>query len=65
MFFEKRDVFVKELFLKVLSAGGNHHAFARQDGGKQIGQRFPRARAGLDDQVFLLRERALHSLGHL
>ena len=33
--------------------------------GNQIGQRLPGARAGLDDQVLLLRERALHSLRHL
>ena len=65
MLFEERNVFEEELLLKILGAGGNDHALAGENRGDQIGERFSGARAGLDDQVLLVGERALDRFGHL
>ena len=63
--FEKRDIFVEELFLQILGSGGNDDALAGTDDGHQVGQRLARAGAGFDDQVTLFFQRLLDRLRHL
>ena len=62
---EKRNIFVEELFLQILGAGGDDDALAGTNHGHQVGQRLARAGAGLDDQVTLFFERLLDRLRHL
>ena len=63
--FEKRDIFMEELFLQILGAGGNDDPLAGTNDGHQVGQRLARASAGFDDQVTLFFQRLLDGLRHL
>ncbi len=53
MFLEKRNVLFVKLLLQGFCGRGNHHGAPAADRGDQVRQRFPRAGAGLDDQVAL------------
>ena len=64
MLLQEWNVFVEELFLQVLRAGGDHHALARKNRGNQIGQRLARACSGIDNEMFL-GERGFDSFSHL
>ena len=55
MLLKEWDILEEELFLQVLGAGGNDHAFAAADHRQQVSQGLARSRSGLDDQVPLLR----------
>ena len=65
MLFEERNVLEEELFLEILGARGDDDALAGENRGNQVRQRLPGARAGLDDQVFLVGQRAFHGFRHL
>ena len=65
MLLQKRNVFVEELLLQVLGAGGDHHAFAGEQRGDQIRERFSGAGAGVHQQVLFFGERGFHGFGHL
>ena len=54
---QERNVLVDELLLEVLGAGGDHHAPAQLDGGKEVGQGLARARAGLGKEHAAVRQR--------
>jgi hypothetical protein len=59
------DVFVEELFLKILSAGGDDHAFAGADHRKQVRKRLSCSSAGFDDEMPFFLQRLLDGLRHL
>ena len=63
--FEKRDILMEKLFLKILGSGGNDDSLAGTNDGHQVGQRLARSSAGFDDQVTLFFQRLLDSLRHL
>jgi len=63
--FEEGNIAEEELVLERLGAGRDDDALAGAQGRKQVGERFAGAGAGLDDQVAMLAEGALHGLGHL
>jgi len=65
MFLEKRDVLEEELLLQVFGASGDDDAFAGEDGGDEIGERFAGAGAGLDHEVLAIGESGFDGLGHL
>ena len=62
--FEERDVLVVELLLQVLRAGRDDDAFAAGDDRNQVGEGFPRAGAGLDQQMTPFGEHRFDLLGH-
>ena len=64
MLLQERNVFVEELFLQVLGAGGDHHSLAREEGRDQIGERFAGAGARVHQQVAFLVERGFYRFGH-
>src|SRR5258707_9908250 len=59
------DILKEELFLQVLGAGGNNHAFAAADHRQKIRQSLARSRAGLDNQVPSLNQSFFHRFRHL
>src|SRR5260221_2530300 len=65
MLLEEWDILKEELFLQVLGAGGDDHAFAASDHRQQIGQSLARSRAGFYDQVPALTQRFFHGFRHL
>src|ERR1017187_719408 len=65
MLLKERHVLKEELFLQILGAGGDHDALARKQRRDQIGERFSRARAGLDNQMPFFGEGRFHGFGHL
>ncbi len=65
MLLQERNVFVEELLLQVLGSGGDHHAFAGEQGRDQIGERFAGAGARVDQQMLFLGQRGLDGFGHL
>ena len=65
VFLEERNVLEEELFLEILGPCGDDDALAGEDRGNQVRQSFAGARAGFDDQVFLLGQRAFHGFRHL
>src|SRR5689334_9427562 len=66
---EKWDVFLHQLFLKVLRSGRDDHATIPTERGRHCGneirERLPRAGARLDDEMPLFLERAHHRPRHL
>ena len=65
MLLKEWDILEEELFLQVLGAGGNNHAFAAADHRQKISQGLARSRSGLNDQVPLLAQRFFHRFRHL
>src|SRR5260370_6876817 len=63
--FEKWDVFMKELFLQILSSGRDNHALAATNHWHEVSQRFSSARACFDNQVSAFFEGLLDGLRHL
>ena len=63
--FEKRHVTEEELVLQSLGSRGDDDALAGAQSGEQVGEGFAGARAGLDDEMAALGERALDGFGHL
>ncbi len=66
---KKRNVFVHQLLLQVLGAGGDDDARAaaarRGDRGNEISERLAGPRSRFDDQMMLLLKRAQHGFGHV
>jgi len=59
-----RQVAMKQLVLQGLGTGGDHHLAARQQGGNQIGQRFPRTGSRFGQQHAVIGDCAFDCLGH-
>src|SRR5438045_2457842 len=64
MFFKKRDVFEKQLLLKIFRAGGDDDAAPRENRGDEIREGLAGPSAGLDDQMFLIGERGFDGFRH-
>ena len=62
---QERDVFEEQLLLKVFGAGGDHDPLAGEDSGDEIGERFPGAGAGFDQQVLAFVDGRFNGFGHL
>ena len=65
MLLQKRNIFVEELLLQVLRSGGDHHALARKQRGNKIRESLAGSRAGVHQQLLLLRQRGFHRLRHV
>ena len=62
---KKRDIFMKELLLKIFCACRNDDSLARTNNGYKVSQRFAGPGACLDNQVTLFFKRLLHRFCHL
>ena len=62
---QRRDVLEENLFLEILGAGRNQHAFALEDGGHEIGERLAGSGPGLREQHAALLEHLGDSGRHL
>lgn len=63
--FEEWNVLVKKLLLKVFGAGGDDDPLAGANGGNEIGEGFPGAGTGFDDEMALFCQSLFDCLSHL
>ena len=62
---QRGNVLEVDLFLQVLGAGGDQHAFAAEDGGHEVGERLAGAGARFGEQDAAVLEDARHGRRHL
>ena len=65
VFLQERNVLEEKLFLEIFRSRGNDDALPGENRGNQIRQSLAGSRAGFDDQVFLVGQRAFHGFRHV
>ena len=63
--FKERDIFLKQLLLKIFCASRNDDALTGTDNGNEVSQSLAGAGPSLDNQMTLFFERLLYRLRHL